>query len=174
VLRLMSFLGMFAPAAEALSVDAWMTAGPPTVAASQLWPKTDPAVLRLMQLLVSIVYVRTVFWKLRGKMWWNGTAVWYPLWVDTYLRNRPPRWLLSPFCIRIATWGTLVAELSLGLLIWIDELRIPVLCAGIAMHLLFEAVLNLQLFGWTMMAGLLLFMPPETVETVLAQVAFSS
>ena len=109
-----------------------------------------------MQILISIIYVRTV--------WWNGTAAWYPVWVDTYLRHRPPRWMLSPTFIRIATWGTLLEELALGTLIWICERRPYVMLTGIVMHLAFEAVMNLQLFGWTMIAWLLLFLDPAMIE----------
>ena len=32
------------------------------------------------------------------------------------------------------------------------------------MHLVFEALMNLQLVGWTMIAGLLLFSGPAMVE----------
>ena len=113
-----------------------------------------------MQILISIIYVRTV--------WWNGTAAWYPVWVDTYLRHRPPRWMLRPLFIRIATWGTLLEELALGTLIWIYELRPYVVLTGIVMHLVFEAVMNMQLFGWTMIAGLLLFLEPAMVKAFLS------
>ena len=89
VLRLMTFLAMFSSTGDAFSIDA-MLAGTRGI------PAVDPWSLRLMQLLMSTIYVRTVFWKLRGNMWWNGTAAWYPVWVDTYLRKRPPRWMLSP------------------------------------------------------------------------------
>ena len=160
VLRLISFLAMFSSAGDALSVDA-------AIQGTTGFPAVDPWPLRLMQILISIIYVRTVFWKLRGNMWWNGTAVWYPFWVDTYLRHRPPRWMLSPFLIRIATSGTLLAELALGTLIWIHELRPYVVLSGIIMHAVFEVVMNLQLFGWIMIAGLLLFLPPETISSWL-------
>ena len=164
VLRLMSFLAMFSSAGDAFPVDAALRG---TVG----FPAVDPWPLRLMQILISIVYVRTVYWKLRGTMWWNGTAAWYPVWVDTYLRHRPPRWMLSPFFIRIATWGTLLAELALGTLIWIHELRPYVVVAGIVMHAVFEMVMNLQLFGWIMIAGLLLFLPPEMISSWLEWLA---
>ena len=157
VLRLMSFLAMFSSAGDAFSVDA-------AVAGTSHFPAVDPWPLRLMQILISIIYVRTVWWKLRGKMWWNGTAAWYPVWVNTYLRHRPPAWMLRPFFIRLATWGTLLEEFFLGTLIWIHELRPYVVLTGIVMHLVFEAVMNLQLFGWTMIAGLLLFSDPAMVE----------
>ena len=72
--------------------------------------------------------------------------------------------MLSPSLVRIATWGTLLEELALGTLIWIHELRPYVVLTGIVMHLVFEAVMNLQLFGWTMIAGLLLFLDPAMIE----------
>ena len=75
--------------------------------------------------------------------------------------------MLTPVMIRIATRGTLLGERSLGSLIWIHELRVPVILVGIVMHLVFEVILNLQLFGWVMIAGLLLFLPAEFAERLL-------
>ena len=69
---------------------------------------------------------------------------------------------------RMATWGTLLEELALGILIWIHELRPYGVLTGIIMHLAFEAVMNLQLFGWTMIAGLLLFSDPAMIERFLS------
>lgn len=146
LLRMMSFFAMFSSAGNAFSVDAWLKG-------TSDFPTVDPWPLRLMQLQISIVYLRTVYWKLRGATWWNGTAVWYPIWVDTYLRYRPLRWMLSLPMIRLATWGTLIEELALGALIWVHEFRPYVMLSGIALHLVFECILNLQLFGWIMIAG---------------------
>jgi len=82
VMRIMSFLLMFAPAGAGWSFDAWMAGG---------WEATgDPWCLRLMQLQVSIIYFRTVFWKLRGKQWRDGTAAWYPIHCDAYTRFTLP------------------------------------------------------------------------------------
>ena len=96
LLRMMSFFAMFSSAGDAFSVDAWLKG-------QSGFPAVDPWPLRLMQLQISIVYLRSVYWKLRGDLWWNGTAAWFPLWVDTYLRNRPPRWMLSLAMIRLAS-----------------------------------------------------------------------
>jgi hypothetical protein len=161
LLRVFSFLAIFSSADAACSVDAWRLG-------ENDFPDVDPWPLRLMQLQISVVYLRTVYWKLRGTTWWNGTAAWYPVWVETYLRNRPSRWLLRTPFLQLATWGTLVAELALGLLIWIRELRPAVIVAGLLMHGVFEVVLNLQLFGWIMSVGLLLFVSPASAESWLA------
>lgn len=166
LLRLFVFLFLFSEAHAGISVDAWRSGRDPF----QL-PAMDPWPLRLMQIQVCIVYVRSVFWKLRGKTWWNGTAAWFPLWVDAFMRTRPPRWMLHPWLVRIATWGTLLEEASLGSLIWVTELRYPLLFSGILMHLMLEAIMNLQFFGWTMIAALLLFLFPEDAKWVLTTVA---
>ncbi len=150
VMRIMCFLMIFSPASTGWSVNAWLTGN---------WEVTgDPWCLRLMQIQVSIIYFRTVFWKLRGARWRNGTAAWYPINCDAYTRFKLPARLMSPFFIKVATWGTMVVELSLGSIIWIEECRFWVLAVGVFLHLQLEFLMNLQLFGWTMIACLMLFL----------------
>lgn len=162
LLRLFLFMFVFSEAHAAMSVDAWRTGRNPFQ-----FPDMDPWPMRLMQIQVCIVYVRSVFWKLRGKSWWNGTAAWFPLWVDAFMRWRPPRWMLHPWLVRIATWGTLLEEATLGSLIWVREFRYPALFSGILMHRILETIMNLQFFGWIMIAALLLFLLPDDAEWLL-------
>ena len=162
LLRILVFLCCFSDAAGGLSVDHWL-AGRPLLEFSQ----TSPWALRLMQIQLSIVYLRTVYWKLRGSLWRNGTAAWYPLWVDAYVRFRPPRAILRPALIRLATWGTLIEETALGTGLWIHEFRLPLLISGILLHLVFDLILNLQLFSWIMVISLLLFLTPEEAEAMV-------
>jgi hypothetical protein len=51
----------------------------------------------------------------------------------------------------------LAIEFALGTIIWIAEFRTTALLLGIAMHLVFEVTMNLQFFGWMMIACLTLF-----------------
>jgi hypothetical protein len=162
LLRILVFLCCFSDAAGGLSVDHWL-AGKPLLQFSQ----ASPWALRLMQIQLSIVYLRTVYWKLRGSLWRNGTAAWYPLWVDAYVRWRPPQMLLRPALIRLATWGTLLQETALGTGLWFREFRFPLLISGILLHLVFDLFLNLQLFSWIMVISLLLFLSPAEAEAVL-------
>lgn len=157
--RLMAFLMIFAPTADTLSVDAmlWPPNGRP---ADDTTPTAAPWALRLMQLQVGIVYLRTVFWKLRGSMWRDGTAAYYPTQLVEYRRLAAPDWLLSPGFVAAATWGTLVVEAAMGSLVWVRELRYPILIATASMHLGLELLLNVGLFGWLMIATMLLFIFP--------------
>ncbi|MFN5740888.1 MAG: HTTM domain-containing protein, partial [Planctomyces sp.] len=167
LLRLLTFFCCFADAAGGLSVDHWLQGFP-----VGHFNRMDPWPLRLMQLQVSIVYLRTVAWKLSGPRWRDGSAAWYPLWVDAYVRWRPPQWLLRPALIRAATWGTLAEEAVLGAGLWVQELRMPLLISGILLHLVFELVLNLQLFSWIMICSLLLFLEPDVLQSWLQGVLF--
>lgn len=150
VMRLMSFLLIFSPAGNGWSIDA--------VLDGRWEAEADPWCLRLMQIQVALIYLRNVFWKLRGAEWRQGTAVWYTTNCEAYRRFEIPVWLLSMPLVKLATWGTLVIEFSLGSLIWIAECRTMVMLSGIAFHLVLEIVMNLQLFGYVMIACLLLFL----------------
>jgi hypothetical protein len=74
--------------------------------------------------------------------------------------------------IRAATWGTLAEEAVLGAGLWVQELRMPLLISGILLHLVFELVLNLQLFSWIMICSLLLFLEPIVLQSWLQGVLF--
>lgn len=166
LLRIFTFLSIFSEANAALSIDA-MLAGQGGLD----FPEIPPWPIRLIQLQICTVYLRTVYWKLKGRSWRNGTAAWYPLWVEAYVRFRPPAWMLKPALIRIATWGTLIVEFCLAFLIWIREFRYPVLTTGVLMHLIFDLILNLQFFSWIMISGLILFVSPDDMATLLQSAA---
>ena len=75
--------------------------------------------------------------------------------------------LINAFWIRLFTWGTILIELGLGTAIWVKEFRSAILLCGLAFHLVLEYFLNLQLFGWTMMCCLLLFVSPTDLMSLL-------
>ncbi|MEL7498760.1 MAG: HTTM domain-containing protein [Planctomycetota bacterium] len=150
LMRLLSFLLMFSSAGKGWSLDAWM--------AGTWEAEAAPWSFRLMQIQVSMVYFHTFLWKMRGPKWRDGTAVWYAVQCDSFMRFPIPKFFMKPFFIRAATWSALMLELALSTLIWIEEFRFWLVCLGIAFHLSLEYVMNLQLFGWVMMTSLLLFL----------------
>ncbi|WP_437729218.1 HTTM domain-containing protein [Sorangium sp. So ce861] len=161
VLRLMTLLLAVSPAGAMLSLD------------QALWHEASGAVARapwgtrLMQLQLSIIYFRAFQCKLAGSTWWDGTAAYYAATGLDYQRFAAPAAVLRPAPVRLATWGTLALEAALGPAIWLKELRYPLIVAGVGMHLVFEYFINIQLFGPTMIALLLLFVPPGDMEALL-------
>ena len=158
----MAFLLIFSSAGAELSVDRLASSGQLFVG-----EYASPWALRLMQLQVSIIYLRAGLAKLGGSAWLDGSAAYYPTQVQEYRRFPLPRVLAGAFCIRLATWGTILVELALGTVIWVKEFRVAILLSGFAFHLALEYCLNLQLFGWTMMCCLLLFVSPMELMSLL-------
>jgi hypothetical protein len=68
------------------------------------------------------------------------------------------------------TWGTMAIECALGPFVWIRELRLPVLAAGVALHLGMELFMNLYLFNVTMLVCLTLFIDPFDTQRLLRSV----
>jgi hypothetical protein len=65
---------------------------------------------------------------------------------------------------RFATWTTLTLEFALGPLVWVSELRYPLVAAAAIFHLALEVLMNLQLFGAIMLTGLTTFVSPYDLE----------
>lgn len=151
VLRIMTFLLIFSPSGSTLSVDSIISS------AGEGVPLVSPWSLRLMQIQVAMIYLRSVYWKLRGPLWRNGTATFFATQVESYRRFQLPNFVRKPAMYAIATWMTLIVESALGTLIWVGDIKHAVILTGILLHLSIEAFLNVQLFGWTMMVCLLLF-----------------
>ncbi|HEX9001247.1 MAG TPA: HTTM domain-containing protein [Blastocatellia bacterium] len=158
--RLLCFFLIFSHAGGALSVDAWLAGSSANLSA----PMHDPWALRLMQVLVAIVYLRTTYWKLHGATWRAGSATYYALSVCDFQRRSLPQWLAQPWFYRAATYGTLALEGALGALLWCDPLRYPLLLGGVALHLGLEHFMRIGLFQWTMLASLLLFLKPADLH----------
>ena len=164
VMRLMTFLLIFSRAGEVLSLDRWIAgSGSIDAADSSAWA------LRLMQLQVSIIYMKAFLAKFRGRLWVEGAAAYYAVAVGDFQRRPLPKPLARAAWNRLVTWMTLAIEFALGPLIWIRELRPAVLLAGVAMHAGMEVFMNLHLFGATMMASLVLFLDPVDVARGLAR-----
>jgi hypothetical protein len=161
ILRLLCVLLLFSHSNAAFSVDAWIW---PSLASTQISPWGQ----RLMQLLISSIYLKTVFWKLRGAEWRDGSAVYYALTFKPYERHALPAPLRRPWFYRGATWATLAIEASLGSLIWIEPLRYPVLICGVGFHLTMDYLLSVTMFQWAMLCALLLFVPPHDMAHAVA------
>ena len=164
LIRLLAFYLIFAPASASLSVrsllrksgDFW------TFPARPVWP------VRLMQIQFSAVYLFAVWDKTRGTTWNNGTAVSIALRITDINRFPVPHFITHSLLIsNLLSFGTLVIELSLAILVWNRKLRPWVLLAGLSLHLGIEYSVRVGFFGLAITSMYLLWVPPERMEAVL-------
>ncbi len=159
LLRLFALYLALAPAGASFSLDRWRHHR------DRFWefPARSPWPLRLVQLQLSVLYLSTVWLKLQGTTWRDGTAVSYAWRVAEVIRFDLPAWLTSSAPVMaLATYLTLAVEVALAVLIWNRRARPWVIAAGVALHLSVLATIRVGLFSVTVFVGYLAFTRPET------------
>jgi hypothetical protein len=157
-LRVAGFFLMFAPAGAALSVDRLIRIWRGKEDA-EIQPRS-PWAQRMIQFELALVYFVSFCWKAQGVPWVQGTALYYVYHLDELRRFPVPAWLLHPMILKLGSWSALVLEFSLGVLIWIKDLRYILLALGLLFHLFLEYSLNLPLFQWDVLSAYVLFIYP--------------
>jgi hypothetical protein len=156
VMRVFGAYLLLAPVAATWAVGR-RSAGPPVAG----WP------LRLFQLQVVLLYVRTGLAKAFDARWQDGTAVHHAL-STSYFWRFPMRDLLAQPWFHtgtvVATYATLAFEIGFPLVL-VPRLRRPMLLAGIALHLGIALFCNLGGFSeailWTYLAFVVFPPRPE-------------
>ncbi len=167
LVRNLAFYVMLAPSGVALSLDAWRRAR------DKIWefPKRAPWALRLIQIQLSVVYVATVWAKVRGNDWNNGTAVSFALRLDDLARIAVPSWFATSTVVsNLLTFATLAIEASLAILVWNRKARPWVLGAGVLMHGLIAINIMVGFFTMAMFVAYLSFVPADTMERPLGRI----
>jgi Vitamin K-dependent gamma-carboxylase len=161
-LRMAGFFLIFAPAGAALSLDR-LIAIRRGRQAHRIEPRT-PWAQRMIQLQLSFLYLATFLIKLQGAPWLHGSALFYVYHLDE-LRHFPiPAWFFRPKVLELGTWSALVLEFSLAVLIWVKELRYPLLALGLAFHLWLEYSLNIPMFQWDILSAYILFVDAKDLS----------
>jgi hypothetical protein len=158
-LRIAGFFLIFAPAGAALSLDRLLRVrrgleGP------EIKPRA-PWAQRMIQIELSLLYLTSFWWKMKGHTWLDGTALYYVTHLHSIARFPLPRWIRSAAILKIGSWFTLALEFSLGVLIWFRRFRYPVLLLGLLFHLSIEYALNLPMFSWDVLTAYILFVDPS-------------
>lgn len=164
LMRIVCVYLVFSPAGRSLSLDAYFAKkeGRP-------WRQTHaPWVQRLIQIQLSIVYLWTVWHKLKGETWFDGSALYYASRLENMTNFPVPILFDSIPVIRLMTWGTLLLEFALGALIWFKEFRKPLLVLGVFFHLGIEYTMSIPFFEVVMMVLLFTFVRSSEVERALS------
>ncbi len=162
LMRINALLLIFSEAGAAYSVDRWVRRrrgieGPEL-------PRRSPWAQRVIQLQLAFLYINTAWLKLEGPSWRDGTALYYALNYLELQRFSFKYVFYTLWQIKLATWGTLLAEAAAGTLIWWKPLRYPVLLAAIGLHAGINLAMQFPTFQYVMIASLLTFLIPEDVE----------
>lgn len=160
VVRIEALLLALSPCGAALSLDQRRRTGSFWSAqVRRIWP------VRLLQVQLSIIYLASVELKLNGQTWWQGTAVSYALRLKDMQRFSPPEWFSTNALIMNAmTWGSLVIELSVAILVWNRRLRPWVLAAGVLLHLMIDIHIQIGIFSYAMFTLYIAWVSPQTVQ----------
>lgn len=154
-LRVAGFFLILAPAGAALSVDRLIRIWRGKEGA-KLEPR-QPWAQRMIQIELALMYFAAFCWKVKGAPWLQGTAMFYIYHLDEFKRLPVPSWLLRPTMLKLESWAVLVLEFSLGVLIWLKDLRYALLALGLLLHLCLEYSLNIPLFQWDILSAYILF-----------------
>ncbi len=125
----------------------------------------DTWALRLVQFQVVVIYFSSAWCKLLGETWRDGSALFHISRLDDYFGRLSllDSLFQEPWMFRTLTWGTIAIEALFPIFIWFPRLRVPCLIAAASLHLGIELTMNLCLFQWIMLVGLLSFISPTVV-----------
>jgi Vitamin K-dependent gamma-carboxylase len=160
LVRIEALFIAISPCGAALSLDQRRTTGSFWSAQTRPnWP------IRLLQVQLSIIYIAAAQVKLSGEPWLHGTAVSYVLRLEDMQRVIAPEWFATnALAMNMLTWGTIAVELAVGILVWFPRFRPWVLAAGVLMHLLIDAYVQVGIFSYAMLVMYFAWLSPETAK----------
>lgn len=144
LLRLSVITLALSPCGAAFSLDRRLRErkGLATLDQVSLWPQ------RLVQIQMTLVYGTTVWHKMNGVHWFDGTAAWFPGRLIEFDRFPVPAFVDQPPFLQFATWGTLIVEACLASLVFWRPARKRVLAAGLLLHAVIEYRFNIPMFAF--------------------------
>jgi hypothetical protein len=152
------------PCGAAYSLDQWL-------ANRKLQRPADPrpsisanVAVRLIQLHMCVIYLFGGIGKMRGELWWDGSACWFAI-ANYEYQSLDLTWLVRfPFLIALATHVTVFWETFYPFLVWSRVTRPIALATAVLVHGGIALFLGMPTFGLAMLIGNLAFVAPETVR----------
>lgn len=142
---------------------------------SWLRPKATPAVCnnvvtRLIQIHLCVIYLFGGLSKMRGEMWWDGSAFWFSV-VNYEYQSLNLTWLGKfPFLISLITGTTIFWETFYVATIWPRLTRPITLAMAFLVHGGICLALGMWTFGTIMILANMAFIPPETISTWVGRI----
>jgi len=159
---------MVGPSGETYSVDAWWRRRRAR-RASETGPFQSPQfpaarigttiAIRLMQVHLSIVYLFGGISKLKGSLWWDGSAVWFAI-ANYEYQSLDMTWLAAwPWFIAMLTHITVFWETFYPVLVWPRLTRPIMIMLAVCVHGGIAVCLGMPTFGLAMIIANMAFRP---------------
>jgi hypothetical protein len=127
------------------------------------------AVFLIARLQVVAVYLVAGLGKVTGQLWQNGTAIFYTLSVDDFTLPAIRTFVADyPIFSVVATYVTLLYQVSFPWLIWNRRFRPWLMTLGTAIHLQIALVMGLFSFGLAVMSSYVVFFTDAKSAMVMA------
>eukprot|EP00913_Durusdinium_trenchii_P035264 g32994.t1 len=146
--------------AAVASVDAWVNNEPGRlIQLTPVWPR------RLMQVLISSVYLGAVITKIRLPDFASGDLIMFSLLDERWGGNWLGMWLaMQPKLLMFISYGTVILELAGALLLWVPSTRLPMMVILMLFHASIGLSMHVGIFSPTMIVVLLAFSKPGDLE----------
>jgi len=167
LIRILALTMVLAPAGAALSLDRWRKHR------DGFWDHPDRSlwVVRFMQVQLTVLYLASVWAKVRGTTWNDGTAVSIAQRISDLERFPLPSFLHTSLTwSNLLTYSTLGIELGIGVLVWNRKLRPWVLLVGAGFHLTLGYNLRLGFFVPALLTLYLAFLNPTFATQLIDQI----
>lgn len=158
---------MLAPCGEVYSLDRWLRARRPGEWVAPRASVSTNIAIRLIQLHMCVIYLFGGISKLRGQMWWDGSAVWgaiasleYQSLDLTWMANYA--WLIAALSHITVFWETFYC-----FTVWPKWSRPVTLALAVAVHGGIAIALGMITFGLAMIIANLAFVSPALVSGVV-------
>lgn len=155
VLRLFSFFLIFLPCSQTFSVDALIRKR------NKAPLQNNPAwAIRLIQIQI---YFSTFLFKVTSEDWTSGLAIPYITYLnDLYGKFPIPGFILeSLLLLKMVTWAIVIFEGIIPFTLWHPKWRKASIIVALGFHLASDYAMNLFLFHWVMILGVLSFSKPQ-------------
>ena len=175
VIVMLSMYLMIAPCGSVYSLDSvllkrgWQLSWLPTGEPNR--PSTlNNIATRLIQLHLCVIYIFGGLSKMRGEMWFDGSAMWYTL-VNYEYQSLDMTWLgKSPLIIASLTAITIFWETFYCALVWPRLTRPITLALAFFVHGGIAVVLGMVTFGTGMILANFAFFEPEFTRRLISKI----
>lgn len=171
-IRLLGFYACFADLTRRWSLDARRRRRKVRTA-RPWWPSwigivANNVAVMVMAGQILLIYLVSGLTKVRGSLWQDGTAIYYPMELARYVVWPALNDALTHFApvVLVATYGSVFLQVFFPLLLLRRSTRIVALIAMTGMHLGIAVTLGLPWFSLAMIAGDMIFLRDATFAAI--------